>query len=30
MEGKYNFHFANLGDQDYQSCVECLKKNLCE
>jgi transketolase len=27
MEGKYNFHHANLSDQDYQSCVECLKKN---
>ena len=29
MEGKYNFHYANLNDQDYQSCVECLKK-ICE
>jgi len=30
MEGKFNFHHAKINDKDYDTCVACLEKNLCE
>ncbi len=30
MEGKFNFHHAKVNDKDYDTCVACLEKNICE
>ena len=30
MEGKFDFHNAKINDKDYDTCVDCLEKNLCE